>query len=466
MLPLLVWQIAAIGSSPARPAAVDPPTNVLLLVADDIGVDMLASYGLGSDLPATPNLDRMAELGVRFLHCWANPVCSPTRATLQTGRYAFRTGLGDVVGGIGSPIGLSPGEVTLAEALDLGGSGYGHALIGKWHLCVEALADPCAPLESGYGHFEGIANNPSPGYYDWTKVVNGSEFGGVSTYATSDQVDSALAWIATAPEPWLCVVNFSAPHSPYHAPPAGLHAQDLTGLDPTRERRPFYKAMVEALDTEIGRLLAGLGSAAPRTTTFFVGDNGTPQECTVAPFLPHHAKRTLYDGGVRVPLLAYGSLVSDPGTVSEALVNTTDLFATVLDVAGVDVPATLPPGRRMDGVSFLPQVHAAPVAPRTVPGRRPARGLAAPLPAREWILAERFLTGNGCGPGQAKRAIRNRRYKLHRYPNAELFFDLELDPFESTNLLLGGLTQDQQTNYDSLASILDGLLATPDCLGS
>src|SRR5262245_32585079 len=133
LLPVLL--LAQFRTGVAQPApAPHGPGNVLILVADDLGIDQLACYGVGSDPAPTPTLDMMAASGVRFRNVWSQPTCSPTRATIQTGRYAFRTTIGTVISAFSNAPALPVSEVTLPEMLDLGTAGaYTHAAIGKWH---------------------------------------------------------------------------------------------------------------------------------------------------------------------------------------------------------------------------------------------------------------------------------------------------------------------------------------------
>jgi arylsulfatase A-like enzyme len=430
----------------AAAAAAGAQDNFLILVADDLGIDQLASYGLGSDLPPTPTLDALAANGVLFRNAYSSPVCSPSRAQLLTGRHAFRTGIGHIVG----PEMIAPelfqlplDELTLPEMLDQGTGGlYANAAIGKWHLYY-GPDFATAPNVAGFDHFAGTPANlgfdPS-GYFDWVKIVDGTFFVVLDTYVTSDQVDEALAFLDTAPEPWLCYVAFSAAHVPFHEPPADLHTQDLSGAGPPSvDPRPYYKATVEALDTEIGRLLSGIGPLLPRTNVFFVGDNGTPFEVVVPPFDPDHAKTTLYDGGCRVPFIVAGPAVLQPGAKCDALVGLTDIYATLAELAAVSLPDVLPAGTLLDSQSLVPYLQAPATKSR-----------------RATVFAQLFAPLGSAPYNFEATMMRDERYKLLRiftpgvagFP--ELFFDLLSDPFEQQDLLAAGLTPAQLDAYRGL----------------
>ena len=135
------------------------------------------------------------------------------------------------------------------------------------------------------------------------------------------------------PEPWLLYVNFNAPHSPWEVPPKRLHNQQVNNKSSDAKK---YRAMVEALDTEIGRLLDGIPKKTrDKTTILFFADNGTPDEAVVQPWRVDRAKNTPFEGGVHVPFIAVGPQVTKPGSESDALVHVADIFSTVADVAGV-----------------------------------------------------------------------------------------------------------------------------------
>ena len=168
--------------------------NVLILVLDDIGVDGLNAYGLGTDLPSTPNIDALASKGVVFDNAWSNPVCSPTRATIQTGRYPLHTGVGYTVTEYAQELELS--EVTIPEMLKLTGTNITSGAFGKWHLGNSSNGGSSSPNLAGYDHYEGALINlhPPQSYYRYFKTNNGFSFASLK-YVTSEAVDDARDWI-------------------------------------------------------------------------------------------------------------------------------------------------------------------------------------------------------------------------------------------------------------------------------
>ena len=409
--------ITAFSAGLALCAAAPAQDNVLIVMIDDVGVDQIGAYAEGTTPPPTPTIDGLASNGVLFRNAWSNPMCSPTRSCFLTGRHSIRTGVGHVLPG--NELGLI--EITIPEQLDLRNSGYAHAAVGKWHVST----GPTAPNDAGWGHFAGDLTGLND-YYNWQRTVNGVT--ATSTiYATTQMVDDALSWIQTQSGPWVCLLALQAAHSPYHAPPSNLHTQNLAGLDPATTPLPFFKAMIEALDSEVGRLLAGLGPEATNTNVIFCSDNGTPSTLVTPPFTT--GKGSPFEGGINVPLIVSGPTVASPNREEAALTHTVDLFSTVLELAGVEPE---PPFVDLDGVSLVPYL--------TTPGTPPLK---------QFVYSELF-------DSQAIdfSSIRNQQFKLIQYRFGEtpvmLFYDLLADPFETANLLTSPLTPIQQTNFDAL----------------
>lgn len=427
------------GVALAASAGAANPPNLLILLADDLGVSDVARYGVSTDPVNTPVLDRLAGRGVTFRNAWSNPVCSPTRACIQTGRHAFRTGIGFLVTQHSKA--LDPSEWTIPEVLAAATpTAYTSATFGKWHLGNSTVGGLSAPTVAGYGHFAGnltsLIDNLET-YSQWTKVVNGVAAPMV-TYNTTDIVDDAIAWLATAPEPWICYVAFNAPHVPLHAPPSHLHTENLTGLPaPGIVPRPYFKAMVEAMDTEMGRLVGSLNGRLDHTNIIFAGDNGSPQEVAIPPVLKEQAKISFFEPGIQVPLVVAGPAVRVPGSDCEALVHAVDLFATIAQLGGVDTAAVLPPNHKIDGISLTPYLQD--------PGRPSLR---------KFNYTELFGTAVS-GVEFSGYAVRDDRWKLVYFRagpagTSTQMYDLWNDPNEYQDRLAGPLSTEISDARDRL----------------
>lgn len=398
------------GPAPEPLPANPEVRRVVLVIADDLGIDTLAAYRdiskVAADerpFPATPNIDAICSEGVRFTAAWATPTCTPTRGSILTGSHGFRTGLD----GVGRGKQIAADQLTLARVLH-DAIGAETANIGKWHLGEsDAIGGLRAPNQLGWGHYAGSISNLE-GYDAYTKVVDGREVE-VQNYATSETVDDALAWIgARGPEEsWLLWLAFNAPHGPFHLPPASLHAHPEASDDATR-----YDAMIEALDHELGRLRASL---PPDVDLIFLGDNGTPAKVVRAPHVRKRGKGTLYQGGVHVPLCIAGARVTAGGRSEAALVSSVDLFATIAELMGV---SERPAGAGLDSVSLMPYL----------------RGQTHPTP-RDFVYTEQNRQHERNARQQGGRAIRDARYKLIAYEDgSEAFYDLREDPLEGSDL--------------------------------
>jgi len=390
--------------------------NVLVLLIDDVGVDKVGAYGWDTASP-TPRIDALAQDGVRFTRAYASPVCSPTRGTLITGRQPRRTGLGWIVD-TGSRDGMLPlAATTIPEALRVsrGLEPWQDGAIGKWHMAGPNAPDWLLhPLNSGFSWFVGSPGNPQyaadRGYYRWDKNVNGVVETS-TTYMTTDSVDEALDRIDAMAEPWFLYVAFNAPHGPLNLPPAELVSGPLPAEDAPKDQR--YDAVLEALDTEIGRLLDSMAPGVlERTTVMAIGDNGTSDAGVPDSGDLGRNKHTPYEGGIRVPFIVSGPHVRDPGRTSEALIHVADVLPTVADLAGV--PLGGPDGEflevgggvEIDGRSLLPHL------------------MNTDAPGRDWVYAE--AVGNGPPPYPIdRRAVQTGTHKLVRWAGGDEFFRLE-----------------------------------------
>lgn len=380
--------------------------NILLVIADDFGVDSSPCYDDGDQKPSMPTLERLCAAGVVFEHAWATPECSPTRSTLISGLPGFATG----VGAAGDRLDAS---VTSLQEVIADGSphDYSNAVIGKWHLAGASSDDYGHPAELGVEYYAGLFIGQLPDYFHWTKIEGGTPVE-VDEYATTTFTNDAIAWIAQQEGPWFLWLAYTAPHAPLHLPPADLHDRDdLTGTAADIEARPrdYYFAAAEAMDAELGRLLDQLPEdVRANTVILFIGDNGTPGRVAQPPYETDRAKGSLYEGGIRVPLVIAGPPVQRPGAREAALVSSADLFATIAEIAGAANP------RADTSVSLLPYLEG----PST--------------PARATVYSEYFRGDEPQStddPAAFGWTVRDDRLQLLELDSGDrMLFDLESDP--------------------------------------
>jgi arylsulfatase A-like enzyme len=411
----------ALASATAGPSPPADLPNILLIIADDFGLDASPCYAVGSDQPNMPNLQALCDSGLVFDNVWANPSCSPTRATILTGRYGFRTRVmaaGDVLQDTDSI------QDVLTRGVPVP---YPNAVIGKWHLAGDGRPDPNHPALFGIQHFAGFLKAAVPDYSDWQLTEDGVQ-SEVRQYITSVLTDKAIAWVDQQRSPWFLWLAYNAPHGPYHLPPEGLYSRaGLTGTATDIEQHPrdYFYAAAEALDAEMGRLFASLApDVRANTVVVFLGDNGSPPEVVQAPVTMARAKFTVYEGGVHVPLVIAGRGVTRAGQREDALVNGVDLFATIGQLAGASEAVM------HDSVSFKDAL--------TEPG----------FNARDHLYTEYRDTDRG-----GSWAVRDRQYKLIKFDGGrEELYDLEADPWEQTDLISTSVPEDLKAVVSGLES--------------
>jgi arylsulfatase A-like enzyme len=473
---LFCISLAVLMSSPvlAEQSAEASRPNILLIIGDDMGNETLSCYGLSEDPAKTPTLDDLCASGVRFDNFWSQAACSPTRATMITGRYATRTGVGRPTGdkeaqgyfpetlpkpasapaeppprtgrrgpqgGEDAPAdyGLPLNEFTLPMAFKVNPElGYATAAIGKWHLADRRNGWEEHPNIVGFDHFSGLIRGFPDSYFTWNKVVNG-EWSLETGYAPDDKTDDAIAWIGEQGDaPWFLWMAFNLPHTPTHLPPENLWRSDWSHIDPQTAPRPgsldHFNAMLEALDAEIERILDSMPpDVRENTYIIFMGDNGSGGRNIRPPIPRGRAKGSVYQGGVNVPLFVTGPGVATGA--SGALVNSTDMFLTIMEMAGIDPADTVPEQVQLDSVSFMPYL----IDPE-------ADSL------RTFTYADRF-SGNFAGIPDAQYAVRNQEYKLVNEDDGLQFYNLFEDPFEENDLLQGHLSEREQASYDELTRV-------------
>ncbi|CAL2078834.1 sulfatase-like hydrolase/transferase [Tenacibaculum sp. 190524A02b] len=412
--------IESIDADSVKRTAQSSQPNILLIISDDMGVDATPGYTIGNTKPNMPNLQSMIANGVRFTNMWSTPTCTPTRASILTGKYGSRTGVmrvGDV---------LSTSETSLQSYLDNQNSGYSSAVIGKWHLARSARH----PGRMGVSHYAGLLKGGVQSYWDWTLTENGSQSTS-NEYITSKFTDLAIDWVQQQNQPWFLWLAYTAPHTPYHLPPSNLHYQgslpsnqSSINANPT----PYYMAAIEAMDTEIGRLLNSMSQTErDNTVIIFVGDNGTPKK--VSQGYPNGTKGSLYQGGINVPMVVSGKNVNRFNETDNALLTTTDLFSTIANIAGVNV------SQINDSYNFADLLQTSGAGPRN------------------YAFTE-YREKNG----STEYTIRNSTHKYISFSNgSEALFDLQNDAFEQNNLLNAPLSTNDQQQLNALKAAANNI---------
>jgi arylsulfatase A len=376
--PLLVLKAADAAKTASRP-------NIVFIFADDLGINDLACYGRKDH--RTPNLDRLASQGMRFTCAYAaQPICSPSRAALLTGKCPARLNLTNYLPGrpdaqsqrllqprIEGQLPLE--EVTIAELLK--NAGYATGLFGKWHLGEGAFG----PKEQGFDTAFLPAKNTAPTL----------ENGGKGEFAITAAAEKFME--DHRDQPFFCYVPHNNPHIPLAAPPE-LIAKHNDAFN------PVYAAMIETLDDSVGRLMAKVESLGltDRTIFLFTSDNGGLHVLEAAGTPATHntpfraGKGYLYEGGLREPLIVRWPKVVAAGRTCNTPVVLTDFFPTLLEAANVDVAKTVGP---VDGISIVKLLRGESLPPRTLYWHYPNYANQGGRPAGairdgDWKLVENF----------------------------------------------------------------------------
>lgn len=419
-----------------------PKPNIVLVMADDQGWGEMGYNG--HPTVKTPNFDAAAASGLQFDRFYAAaPVCSPTRASVMTGRHPNRMGVFQW----GHP--MRPQETTLAEALKQSGYTTGH--FGKWHLGSVRRSSPAHPGRNGFDHWVS-----APNFYDNDPILSHQgtavqESGESSMVA----VDAALDWLDDVKEnenPFLAVVWFGSPHSPHRAA-----EQDRMHYEDQPEAMQHFLGEITGMDRAFGKLRDRLSEMGLRDNTvlWYCSDNGAlPNVGSTGGF--RGKKGSVYEGGLLVPAILEWPAVVTEHRVLKTRCNTSDIYPTLLEITGTDV-ANQPP---LDGVSLLPLTQGAD------PGRAepmgfwdfPIRGIG--TPSAQWMseLLEAQQDGGDLPPNQASlqaaelpdppyptdtfpgpAAWIDADWKLHRVENNQgdvrwELYDLESDPYEESDL--------------------------------
>jgi len=378
--------------------------NILIIIADDLGVDMMPQYHFTGLKPTTPTLDSLVANGLLFENVWSAPSCTPTRATIMSGKYGNKTGVLDAPGH------LDTAHASLFKHLDYYTNGaYNDAVVGKWHISMPQ--DPLHPMDHEVDHYMGLLGSGWPAYDNWDSTYNGNTTTS-NNYATLQFTHNAIEWINNQNGPWITWLAHIAPHSPYHLPPDSMYTLANTGSIFRQ-----YVTMIESLDFEVNRLLKAIpDNVEQNTVIFFVGDNGTPNNF-IQEYPPNRGKGTLYQGGIRVPLFVSGAGVTRVGEREAALTHVNDIHATALELAGANLP-----GGIFNSFSFK-HLLSNPNGPRS-----------------PYVYSEvTSVDFDGC-------AIRDERFKMIKFANGDIeLYDLLDDSLELNNLMLQPLAPDAQT---------------------
>lgn len=392
--------------------------NIVVIIVDDLGYGDLSAYG-AKDI-RTPNIDRLAADGMRFDNFYANsPVCSPTRAALMTGRYPDTVGVPGVIRV--DPADnwgyLAPDAVLLPSLLKR--EGYRTAIFGKWHLGMES---PNLPNDRGFDRFRGYLEGMMDDYYTHLRFgVNYMRDDrrpvAPRGHATEVFTDWALAYLDErkheATRPFFMYLAYNAPHVPVQ-PPADWIERVRRREPRMEEKRLKLAALIEHLDHHIGRVVERLKAIGTYDDTLivFTSDNGGQLNVGASSGDLRGGKEEMYEGGIRVPLIAVWRNRIKPDSRASKIALTMDLMPTLAEAAGVS------PSGEIDGESLLPVM----------------RGESAPDPERTLFFVRR--EGGIFYHGKDYYAVRRGRWKMvqnHPYMPFRIY-DLANDPQEQTDV--------------------------------
>ena len=348
--------------------------NIVLILADDFGRELLSMYG-GQSNYDTPNLEALAETGMRFNICYATPMCVPTRVELLTGRYSFR-------------------NYTAWEAIDrtqltypqlLKSAGYKTAMAGKWHPHGQWDLDPVPPIHAGFDEYcsydsvaMGIQAKAGNGNRFWggTIIRNGVEET-LDRYGPEVYSDFLVDFIKRNREgPFLAYYAMTSMHRPFQPTPEHSDAPEPGEAAPkewlgSRGNPEYFEPMLHYADKMVGKLMRTVDELglAEKTVFIFTGDNGTDNHSEAKPIRTRYMNQLVPGGkyfptelGVNVPLLVRWPGTVAPGSVCDELVDMTDFLPSFCQLAGIDLPS----GYALDGRSLVPLFQGQEAKPKDV----------------------------------------------------------------------------------------------------
>lgn len=357
---LMSLALTSAGAAGAGAEAQDDPPpkrpNIVLILADDLG---WADVGWHGREIRTPQLDRLARAGARLEQFYVQPVCSPTRAALMTGRYPIRHGLQVGVVRPWAEYGLPLDERTLPQALRE--AGYETAICGKWHLghARPEYLPTRRGFEHQYGHYNGALDyftHVRDGGFDWHRDDRECRDEGYSTHLIAREAAKRIK-DRDPSRPLFLYVPFNAVHGPHQVPER--YTEPYAGL---AEPRRTYAGMVAAMDEAVGRIVEAIDQEGLRDNTLFLfsSDNGGPAPGKVTSNGPLRGRKgTVYEGGVRVPAFATWEGHIAPETIVDAPLHIVDWYPTLLKLAGASLDQPLP----LDGRDAWPAIASGGPSP-------------------------------------------------------------------------------------------------------
>lgn len=429
---LLAILLAAPAASQAAEPVKPQRPNIIFFLADDLGWTDVGWHG--SEIK-TPHLDQLAAGGAKLEQFYVQPVCSPTRAALLTGRYPMRHGLQVGVVRPWAQYGLPLDERTLPEALRE--AGYTTAICGKWHL--GHFRPEYLPTRRGfdlqYGHYNGALDyftHERDGGHDWHRNDQECRDQGYTTVLLGDEAVRVVERHDAA-KPLFLYMPFNAPHSPLQA--LDRHLQLYAHI--ADSKRQAYCAMVHCLDEQVGRVVAAVEKRgmASRTLFLFSSDNGGPLALGATNGKLRAGKGTLYEGGVRVPACATWPGHIEAGTVVNQPLHMVDWHPTLLKLAGVSLSQKHP----LDGRDAWPTITQGRPSPHEVIllNTTPATGA---IRMGDWKLVLNGHVGaTDLGPATAADvpgAGKKKKSKSRGDASSDHveLFNLASDPYEKANL--------------------------------
>ena len=378
--------------------------HIIFMMADDLGWGDVGYHGSQIE---TPNIDRLAQRGTQLDQFYVQPVCSPTRASLMTGRYPMRYGMQCGVVRPWARHGLPLDEQTLPEGLR--SAGYVTAMCGKWHL--GHLSRDYLPTRRGfahqYGHYNGALDyftHIRDGGHDWHRNDKALYEDGYTTELIGQEAAHILS-VHDKSKPLFLYVPFNAPHTPLQAPAETI--AKYSGMK--NKQRRIYAAMVDQMDQAVGVIISALDKhkfPSDETLIFFCSDNGGIPKLGSNREL-RSGKGTLYEGGVRVPAIAVWDKTLVPNAHVDDMLHITDIYPTLLGLARAELQQAKP----LDGKDAWPTIAAGKQSPHEyiLHNVTPFHGA---IRVGEWKLIH-----NGQVGANATSATQNETWELYNIRN-------------------------------------------------